>query len=128
MILEDIELLNEKEKKALECVGEGHCLTCYKKIPKEAYYCGEECEKRFNGKITIEMDKWSEVHDQSVTVQSFFEFLSSKHIHLCTADSDRYDNFLPIMQTHDDLIYEWLGIDKNKLEQERKALLRSVQQ
>lgn len=71
---------------------------------------------------TPECDKWAKVHEDSVVIQQFFEFLSSKGINLCYMEKT-YEQFLPVMQTHDDLIYEYFEIDRSKLEQERRAIL-----
>lgn len=72
--------------------------------------------------MTSELDKWSAVHADSVILEEFLEFLSGKGISLCEVYPP-HDQFYPVKQSLQDLIYEHFGIDPQKLEKERRELL-----
>lgn len=70
-----------------------------------------------------ELDKWANVHDDVVVIEEFLQFLCHKEISLCFVG--KYDHFYPIPNTRD-LIYSHFGIDKEKLERERRALISDL--
>lgn len=60
-----------------------------------------------------ELNKWAKVHEESVTIHSWMDWLESrepKSLH----------------ESRQDLIYEYFDIDANKLEKQRQALLESI--
>jgi len=74
-----------------------------------------------------ELDKWDKVHEDSVTLQSFLEFVGNKGIFLQSVKDDgTYHSYVASKQSDTDLIYEFFGIDFTKLEQERRNLLEKI--
>lgn len=74
---------------------------------------------------TPECDRWGKVRSKAVGLHEFLGFLSSEGIILCM--SNEYGYF-PMMRSKDQLIYDFFKIDADKLEKERRELLRGVQQ
>lgn len=74
---------------------------------------------------TPECDRWGKVHSKAVGLHEFLDFLSSKEIILCMSNEHGY---FPMMTSKDQLIYDFFKIDADKLEKERRELLRSIQQ
>lgn len=73
---------------------------------------------------TPECDRWSKVHSKAVALHEFLDYLSSEKIILCM--SNEYGYF-PKLRSNDQLIYDFFNIDADKLEKERRELLRSIQ-
>ena len=71
---------------------------------------------------TPECQKLSDKGKEWDSINQFFEWLQEKRLVLCFLD-DFTENYYPHYQTIKDLLYEYLDIDKEKLEQERRALL-----
>lgn len=123
--------VNEKEREALEHLGEGYCLFCNKKISTNALYCSEECETKFNGyeQEKSECDKWAEVHDSACVIQEFLDFVGNEGIMLQRVlDPDQIGQ--PYVGSKDSdmkLIYRFFGVDPDKLESERRQLLTEIQ-
>lgn len=76
--------------------------------------------------MTNWLEKWSKVHDDSVIINEFLDFLNKKGISLCEL-SNAYDMYYPTRFFRTDLIYEHFGINADKLELQRIKLLESVQ-
>jgi hypothetical protein len=72
-----------------------------------------------------ELDKWDKVHKKAVLLNEFFDFLNQKEITLCELNKDQKQFYLTITK-RDDLIYEFFGINYDKLEQERRELLEII--
>jgi len=75
--------------------------------------------------MTNQLNKWDEAHDEAVDITNFLAFLNSKGINLCEINS--LDQFMPINKSQTDLIYEYFGINPEKLEKERRELLAQVE-
>lgn len=69
--------------------------------------------------IELEIEKWQKVSERFADIEEFTEFFFKEN-------EDRNINILTV---HDikELIYKYLGIDPVKLEQERRELLKQVQ-
>ena len=72
-----------------------------------------------------ELEKWSNVHEDSIIIHEFLDFLSNEKILLCI--SNEY-GFSPTFRNHEQLIYDHFKIDSDKLEQERRELLEKTRQ
>lgn len=75
--------------------------------------------------MTNWLEKWSKVHDDSVVIQEFLDFLSSEGIIMCKTNEFGY---FPMMRSQQQLIYDHFKIDVDKLEQQRRNLLSEVQE
>lgn len=80
------------------------------KAQREAEY--PECEKL--GELSVERQAISE----------FLEYLSANGIRLCRS-TDEHPRWYPISTSDDALFMQCYGIDENKLEAERRAMLEN---
>ena len=73
---------------------------------------------------TPELDRLSAVAVEEAVLQEFLEWLSSRRYEIAEWDKVGGNDLLfPLGTRQDDLIYEYLGLDKAKLEAERRAFL-----
>jgi len=75
--------------------------------------------------MTNWLEKWSKVHDDSVVIQEFLDFLSSEGIIMCMTNEK---GIFPMMRSQQQLIYDHFKINADKLEQQRRNLLVKVQE
>jgi hypothetical protein len=68
-----------------------------------------------------ELSKLAEYKDEVATVSEFGEWLDDNGYEIIRMDEPNHTNRI------DDLIYQWLGIDKRKVEQERRELIKSLE-
>ena len=69
-----------------------------------------------------ECEKLSSDSDERRTFSEFFEWLESQGMFLCQYEEDSHLPW-PVNGSNDRLIYKFLEIDQDKLEQERRAML-----
>lgn len=73
-----------------------------------------------------ELEKWNKIHDDSLIINEFIEFLSSKGYSIENIQGEYgYVKIGPVPNSQD-LIYQFFGIDPIKLEKERRELLESL--
>lgn len=72
-----------------------------------------------------ECEKLAHLSQERRIVHEFLEQLATRGISLCKVE--QYDRYYPIAQSDDSLFMECYGIDPNKLEKERRAMLDSLQ-
>lgn len=73
---------------------------------------------------TPALDKLSSRAVEQAVLQEFLEWLSRQRYEIAQWDQVHGNDLLfPLSQPADDLIYEYLGIDKATLDAERRALL-----
>jgi hypothetical protein len=74
---------------------------------------------------TTELDKMHKVHPQSQAVGEFLEWLQEENLALC-----RYDKatrqYYPNCTSVEDLLAKHFGIDLDKVERERRAILDGI--
>ena len=72
--------------------------------------------------MRAQLDLFRQVHSRRKAVIDFVEWLEARGIHLC---EDAHDGHCFVRTPHviDDLVLEHFGIDKVKLEEERRGLL-----
>jgi hypothetical protein len=76
---------------------------------------------------TPELDKMKAVHEKSQAIGEFIDvFLSEKHIVLC--ESHPTEGYFPVTTSIERLLAEHFGIDLNKCESERRAILKHIRQ
>jgi len=78
--------------------------------------------------VTPECDKLSRVANKSQIIGEFLEWLTherSMPIELCV-QGDSFTDFVPCYITLTTLLAEYFGIDQNKVEQERRAILDMI--
>jgi len=77
---------------------------------------------------TPELDKISAVHDKSMAMGDFIEWLKHSRdppLYLCIYDEDAEAFFDPMINT-EKLLAEYFKIDLNKVEKERQELLEFI--
>jgi len=78
---------------------------------------------------TPESDRLKVARPTINQIKNFIDFLESKNIHLCERESNcrgtmiREPNYHRTMKSRDDLVFEFFDIDKQKVEDERQAVL-----
>ena len=77
---------------------------------------------------TPELDKLSQKRENANEVSMFLDFLSERGIALCEFcnESGQYQSFHSTSLAKSKLIAEYLGIDYDKMEEEKQALLESL--
>ena len=77
---------------------------------------------------TPELDKMVKIQEKSQTIGEFLSFMESeKHYMLCKR-SGEFNEFSPVRRLKEDLIAEFFNIDLKKVEQEKRSLLKEVQE
>lgn len=84
---------------------------------------------------TPELDKIQGVHDQTQAAGAFLEWLTQNGVTLCKwqdfdedDEDETIEGYYPVFLPIQELLAEWQGIDQNKAELERVALLEWVRQ
>ena len=76
---------------------------------------------------TSVLEKWSNVHEDVVTIEEFLEWLETKGIQLAqhykNDDGKDTEHLYPTYKTRRQLLEEYYEIDTAELERERRALL-----
>jgi hypothetical protein len=73
-----------------------------------------------------ECERYAKISSQWGAIREFFDFLIyEKDIHLGTADPDDEGEFF-FFSLGDDFLYEFFNIDPNKLETERRLMLKRL--
>lgn len=74
-----------------------------------------------------EHDKLHAIKDQSQVIGEFLDlFLPSKGIVLMERFRDRYEDYVPTRRSIPSLLAEFFGIDQDKLDAEKKAMLEEM--
>lgn len=74
-----------------------------------------------------ECEKLSAVSDERRTLSEFFEWLDSQNLWICDGPGE-LSHYYPVSASADSLIMQYLEIDQDKLEQERRAMLAELQE
>jgi len=89
--------------------------------------------------LTPELDKLRAIQDKSQTMGEFLDSLSNQGLYLCekapdsygmrTVDEmgDEWDSYIPTMIPVEKLLAGFFGIDLQKVEDEKRAILASIQ-
>lgn len=73
---------------------------------------------------TPECDKLLKVKDRSQEIGDFLEWLAGQEVELCTyVDKDGYH---PVRESTEQLLAEYFGIDLAKIEQEKRAIMKTL--
>ena len=73
-----------------------------------------------------ESEKLAAYIDERNTVMEFLDFLHAKNMWICDAPGENSSRHYPILASDDRLIMQFLGVDEDKLEQERRAMLSAI--
>ncbi len=84
-----------------------------------------------NGVETPENDKLTAAKPFMNSIKMFVNFLEENNIHLCERDVDRIGSlrepeYYRTLRSVDDLLYKHFDLDKNKIEDERQAILDTM--
>ena len=75
-----------------------------------------------------ESEKLLAIKDKSQIIGEFLDWLrSEQEVTLCTLDESE-DQFYPVFVSIEDLLAEYFGIDLQKVEQEKVALLEALRE
>jgi hypothetical protein len=74
-----------------------------------------------------ECEKLLAVKDKSQLVGEFLEWASGKNMVLCARPKGDDEEYYPVMQSWEKLLADFFGIDLNKVESERRAMLADLQ-
>lgn len=85
-----------------------------------------EGSHNFHADGTPELDRQSAIiaSGQAETAQAFYDWLQEKGYRLCRLDED--DQYWPAWEVPEQLLADFFGIDRNKIEVERRALLEEL--
>lgn len=82
-----------------------------------------------------EVNKISAAQEKSIVISSFIDWLEENDYAICTLQksgyserSDFYEVWRHKRNSHEEMLADYFGIDLGKVEQERRALLESLQQ
>jgi hypothetical protein len=80
---------------------------------------------------TPELDKMLAVKDQSNALGEFLEWMGSKGLWICRSATKEDDitegTLLPVYKSTEVMLAEYFGIDLNKAEKEKRAVLEELQ-
>lgn len=87
-----------------------------------------EGDHNYHGAGTPELDRQGEIirSGRAETVQEFYDWLHEQGYRLCKPDED--DAYLPTLAQPEQLMADFFGIDRNKIEVERRDLLKKLRQ
>lgn len=74
-------------------------------------------------KLFPELEKLAEKSSELETIQGFLEFTQKKRIEFGSWENDTFE---PHPVNISDLIYEYLGVDMNTVEKERRKILEQL--
>ncbi len=71
---------------------------------------------------TPECDRLAAIRGESVAILNFLEWCDNEGIELACRMGN-HDTLVPISKRHESVVMDSFGIDQNKLEEERRAML-----
>ena len=80
---------------------------------------------------TPELDKQREVVKEAHRIGEFLDWMSSRGIWLARYErfeEYRDEHLVPMVVDHEQLLADFYGIDRNKIEAERRAILKFLQE
>lgn len=77
--------------------------------------------------VITELDKWADVCEEAATIKEFLTNQSSKAMLCKVYPEHQFNQYMPILESEiSELIYDYFDIDSQKLELERRQLLKEV--
>lgn len=74
-----------------------------------------------------ECEKLSRLADKRTIILDFIEWLAERDMHIMVQRDPDYEDYRHLTQSREALSHQYLEIDDNKLEQERRAMIEELQ-